>query len=65
MTAARSLISPLSFFRELGLTYYDEKWGVPAHDDRKQFEFLMLEAMQCGLQLGHGAAKAGDIPRLF
>lgn len=29
--------------------YHDEEWGVPLHDDRKQFEFLMLEAMQCGL----------------
>lgn len=29
--------------------YHDEEWGVPVHDDRKQFEFLMLEVMQCGL----------------
>jgi DNA-3-methyladenine glycosylase I len=29
--------------------YHDEEWGVPVHDDRKQFEFLMMEAMQCGL----------------
>ena len=29
--------------------YHDEEWGIPLHDDRKQFEFLMLEAMQCGL----------------
>lgn len=29
--------------------YHDEEWGIPVHDDRKQFEFLMLEAMQCGL----------------
>ena len=26
--------------------YHDEEWGVPLHDDRKQFEFLMMEAMQ-------------------
>lgn len=31
------------------IRYHDEEWGVPVHDDRKQFEFLMLEAMQCGL----------------
>lgn len=30
-------------------TYHDTEWGVPLHDDRKQFEFLMMEAMQCGL----------------
>ena len=29
--------------------YHDEEWGVPLHDDRGQFEFLMLEVMQCGL----------------
>lgn len=29
--------------------YHDEEWGVPLHDDRKQFEFLMMEVMQCGL----------------
>lgn len=29
--------------------YHDEEWGIPVHDDLKQFEFLMLEAMQCGL----------------
>jgi DNA-3-methyladenine glycosylase I len=31
------------------MRYHDEEWGVPVHDDRKQFEFLMLEVMQCGL----------------
>ena len=34
---------------EIMIRYHDEEWGVPLHDDRKQFEFLMLEAMQCGL----------------
>lgn len=29
--------------------YHDKEWGVPLHDDKKQFEFLMLEVMQCGL----------------
>lgn len=29
--------------------YHDEEWGVPLHDDYKQFEFLMMEVMQCGL----------------
>lgn len=33
----------------LNENYHDTEWGVPIHDDRKQFEFLMLEAMQCGL----------------
>jgi len=29
--------------------YHDEEWGVPIHDDRKLFEFLVLEGMQAGL----------------
>ncbi len=29
--------------------YHDEEWGVPLHDDKKLFEFLMLESLQCGL----------------
>lgn len=33
----------------LNETYHDNEWGIPLHDDRKQFEFLMLEVMQCGL----------------
>lgn len=33
----------------LYLTYHDEEWGVPVHDDRKLFEFLILEGAQAGL----------------
>ena len=29
--------------------YHDREWGVPVHDDRKLFEFLILEGMQAGL----------------
>jgi DNA-3-methyladenine glycosylase I len=29
--------------------YHDEEWGVPLHDDRKLFEFLVLESAQAGL----------------
>jgi len=34
---------------ELYVQYHDEEWGVPVHDDRKQFEFLTLESAQAGL----------------
>lgn len=34
---------------ELDKAYHDGEWGVPLHDDQKQFEFLMMEVMQCGL----------------
>ncbi len=33
----------------LNQKYHDNEWGVPIHDDRKQFEYLMMEVMQCGL----------------
>jgi DNA-3-methyladenine glycosylase I len=31
------------------IEYHDREWGVPAHDDRQHFEFLVLEAAQAGL----------------
>ena len=31
------------------LDYHDREWGVPVHDDRTHFEFLLLEAAQAGL----------------
>lgn len=31
------------------ITYHDEEWGVPVHDDRTHFEFLILEGAQAGL----------------
>ena len=34
---------------EPNLTYHDKEWGVPVHDDRKLFEFLILEGAQAGL----------------
>ncbi len=34
---------------ELYLKYHDEEWGVPVYDDRKIFEFLVLESFQAGL----------------
>ncbi|MBW6497239.1 MAG: DNA-3-methyladenine glycosylase I [Bacteroidales bacterium] len=33
----------------LYVKYHDEEWGVPVHEDRKHFEFLVLESMQAGL----------------
>jgi DNA-3-methyladenine glycosylase I len=34
---------------ELMIKYHDEEWGVPLHDDRKLFEFIILDAFQAGL----------------
>ena len=34
---------------ELDIRYHDEEWGVPVHDDRILFEFILLEGAQAGL----------------
>ncbi len=34
---------------DLAIPYHDAEWGVPAHDDRRLFEFLVLEGAQAGL----------------
>ncbi len=34
---------------ELSIPYHDNEWGVPQHDDRALFEFLILEGAQAGL----------------
>lgn len=33
----------------LYIQYHDEEWGVPVHEDRKLFEFILLEGAQAGL----------------
>lgn len=34
---------------QIYIDYHDKEWGVPVHDDRKHFEFLVLESAQAGL----------------
>lgn len=34
---------------ELYIAYHDNEWGIPLHDDRRLFEFLLLEGAQAGL----------------
>src|SRR2546430_9785073 len=34
---------------DLSIAYHDREWGAPVHDDRKLFEFLILEGAQAGL----------------
>ena len=61
----RILSSPFLFLRKNGFMkkrctwcentfeeyerYHDEEWGVPVHDDKTHFEFLILEGAQAGL----------------
>ena len=40
---------PWCEFNELQIAYHDKEWGVPVHDDRRWFEFLILEGAQAGL----------------
>jgi DNA-3-methyladenine glycosylase I len=40
---------PWSLGNPLMMAYHDDEWGVPTHDDRILFEFLILEGAQAGL----------------
>src|SRR5258705_1478575 len=40
---------PWSLTSELMIKYHDEEWGVPVHNDRKLFEFIVLDTFQAGL----------------
>ncbi|HET7766089.1 MAG TPA: DNA-3-methyladenine glycosylase I [Burkholderiales bacterium] len=45
--------------------YHDEEWGVPVHDDRKLFEFLILEGAQAGLSWSTILAKRENYRKAF
>ena len=45
--------------------YHDGEWGVPLHDDRKLFEFLVLEGMQAGLSWSTILNKRENYRRAF
>jgi DNA-3-methyladenine glycosylase I len=47
------------------LRYHDEEWGVPVHDDRVLFEFLILEGAQAGLSWSTILAKRENYRRAF
>jgi DNA-3-methyladenine glycosylase I len=47
------------------ITYHDEEWGVPLHDDRKLFEFLVLDAFQAGLSWAIILKKRDNFRRAF
>jgi DNA-3-methyladenine glycosylase I len=50
---------------ELMREYHDSEWGVPLHDDRKLFEFLVLEGMQAGLSWSTILNKRENYRRAF
>ena len=52
MSSATTAVKRCAWVSEadlLMLEYHYHEWGVPVHDDRKHFEFLVLEAAQAGL----------------
>jgi len=50
---------------ELMVAYHDTEWGTPVHDDRKLFEFLVLDAFQAGLSWSTILKKRENFRRAF
>jgi DNA-3-methyladenine glycosylase I len=50
---------------ELEVAYHDAEWGVPVHDDRTLFEFLILEGAQAGLRWSTILKKRDNYHRAF
>jgi len=46
-------------------SYHDREWGVPVHDDRRHFEFLVLEGAQAGLSWSTILGKRDGYRRAF
>lgn len=49
----------------LYVSYHDDEWGVPVHDDRRLFEFLVLEGAQAGLSWLTILKKRGNYRKAF
>lgn len=49
MTTSNAIRCPWAGSDPLMIQYHDDEWGVPVHDDRVLFEFLILEGAQAGL----------------
>jgi DNA-3-methyladenine glycosylase I len=65
--AVETLVSrcPWAERNELEIAYHDEEWGVPQHDDRTLFEFLILEGAQAGLSWDTILKKRENYRRAF
>lgn len=50
---------------ELDISYHDQEWGRPVHDDRRLFEMLILEGMQAGLSWSSVLNKREHMRRAF
>jgi DNA-3-methyladenine glycosylase I len=66
MTASKSIVRcPWSLSSELMVKYHDEEWGVPLHEDRKLFEFMVLDAFQAGLSFNTILNKRENFRKAF
>ena len=68
MSSTRSTDTPIRCSWAKGenyIRYHDEEWGVPVHDDRTLFEFLILEGAQAGLSWSTILNKRDNYRRAF
>jgi DNA-3-methyladenine glycosylase I len=56
---------PWCEINELEVAYHDQEWGIPVHDDRRWFEFLILEGAQAGLSWDTILKKRENYRRAF
>ncbi len=56
---------PWSTNDDLMIKYHDKEWGVPLHNDKKLFEFLVLEGFQAGLSWRTILHKRGNFRKAF
>jgi DNA-3-methyladenine glycosylase I len=65
MDKTRALVRCAWPSNPFSIAYHDEKWGVPVHNDRTLFEFLILEGAQAGLSWDTVLKKRHNYRRLF
>ena len=65
MTAERKRCAWVNGADPLMIEYHDREWGLAVHDDRKHFEFLILEAAQAGLSWSTVLKKREGYRRAF
>jgi len=65
MESARSVIRCSWATSDSSIAYHDAEWGVPQHDDRVLFEFLILEGAQAGLSWSTILNKRENYRRAF
>jgi DNA-3-methyladenine glycosylase I len=66
MSASKSIVRcPWCLSSELMIKYHDEEWGMPLHDERKLFEFIVLDTFQAGLSFGTILNKRENFRKAF